>query len=342
MNRIPAHRPAPRLACRALATLLGALGCLAGPVAAEVVWEKLLEPLPEYLVYDAILKARDVIHEGEGLVGWIRSRDEVSKQEVQKIRQLRNYAVLLGLIGDTDRGIFAINRLLKLQKKSMRGDRVELAETYHCLAYLSVTRNSLFQAEVNMDHALELFYRNRNSSHEALKRNLRFYASLLKVQERPYGAEILEHQILSFDRLRRRSYGGTRQRKKRSRRHQNLPALRVEDLRPRIEKLRQVEARIREAEALVPEVRNLSHRVRTPPHSFRGTEKRVLELSDQLAADHRFLEDFVFQMKRSGDLRVIQIRRFQLPILEAMLSRNEDSMEELTGYLLLTRVRQGF
>ncbi len=299
-----------------------------------------LPPPPE--VYSEILSNPATTREVDSLLNRIRDTKTIEPGTYDFVRKVRSAITILAL---TDRRVdaeFAANRLRAALDASRPRNLHELSEWHALRGFLYFSTGLRLRGEKEL--VLSNGYINR-----VLPRGIRktartacFLGGVLKSLDYKLHGDILDdHAEATLHTIRRR-HGGTRKIRGYPPRRILLPAMTPLSLREWLVQIGEATRALEATQPWLPKVRMSSSRANLPESEYNNLENNILPLVDQLCSARAMMKKFLFELRRSSDKEVKQVKEDNYEDFQDMRQELRARSEELMSHLLMARLRNGF
>jgi hypothetical protein len=270
-----------------------------------------------------------------------RNMKQAPDDDVKLVRQIQAVVATLVCIGRRTDASFLAGRLLKALHKQRPRNLYEIARVHNLLAFIHLGTGFRVLAEAPLRQALEFGNRVRGQGNSQVAGDALFLAGLLKALNYPFMAKIMRDQAKGFENTRRRRYGGVRPVRAREVHNTRVPAMTFRTLKDELLGVDESRRTVEEARALLPQVRAFALQDALTRQEFHPGELEVLKVMDRLSRRRISMKEFLFQLRRSGDDKVADVREHNLEDFREIYADLASVMEELMANLLIARMNNG-
>lgn len=298
-------------------------------------------PLPE--VYPRILRGGNIGRNVELLYQRLRKVETLPEADIPFSRRLRTTTAILGVTGRPFDADFLSRRHLKVLNATSPRNLWEIGSAHAYRAFLRFARGQRLRGEAELNLAIGYANRVRGKGLIRLARDADFLAGLLRSLDYDYHGDIMaDHAAAVRSNIRWRRHGGIRKVRRYQPREHLIPALTAVDLKEWLIDVDRARAALDDSAIFLPKVRGLAGRANASAKEHFALEREVLRVVDQLAESRIFMKDLLFQLRRSSDKGVGEVRDANIEDFRELRADLRLRAEELLGYMLISRMRNAF
>lgn len=262
-----------------------------------------------------------------------------SPDKLHDLAWMRRVKTMIAVLTCTDRRVdadFIAGRILEGMHKRRPRDLFEVADLYTLRGFIELSQGYRVRGEVYLRQAVAYGNRNRGERLEQNARDAYFLAGLLRALDYEFFGRILDDQGKAFENMRRRRFGGTRLIRS-SPSHERVPAMIFRTLKDELIQVDRARIALEDSQRMLPQVRSVSARADVSRDEYQKFEDQVLEMVSRLAERRVYMKGFLFQLRRSSDLKVMNLRDDNLADFIQLRDDLQGQAQTLLSHLLLTR-----
>lgn len=269
---------------------------------------------------------------------------KIERQETLETKTVRRIQALIAILACTDRRVdadFLAGRLLNRLHKARPRPLAEIARVHNLMAFIRLGSGFRERGEKHFRLAIGYGNRIRSLACPSIARDTRVLSALLRALHYPYLAKIADDQAKAFENTVHRRQGGIRLIREPEVHDTQVPAMTFRMLKDELLKVDSARAALEEGQSLLPQMRAFAIQEGLQPDAYFAGEERCLKLTQELSDRFFHMKDFLFQLRRSNDHQVVDVREANLEDFRTLWKDLGGLMEELLANILIARLNNG-